>query len=175
MEEAEVPLEHLHEQVKETAEHTGVTWLSWVALSTAILAVLAAIAGLLSGKHANEAMMSQIEASDQWNYYQAKSIKASVLDAKMSLTGVPNESDQSKRDRYEKEQEEIKSEAEHKEAAAKSNFHKHEVFARGVTMFQIAIAIAAISALTRRRPFWIVSLLFGVVGCVFLILAGIAK
>jgi len=72
----------------------------------------------------------------------AKSIKASVLDAKMSLTSAPNESDQSKRDRYEKEQEEIKSEAEHKQAAAKSNFHKHEVFARGVTMFQITIAIA---------------------------------
>src|SRR5206468_5707221 len=103
MEEAEVPLEHLHEHVKETAEHTGVTWISWVALSTAILAVLAAIAGLLSGEHANEAMMNQIESSDQWNYYQAKSIKASVLDAKMSLTGTPNESDQSKLQRYEKE------------------------------------------------------------------------
>ena len=79
------------------------------------------------------------------------------------------------RDRYEKEQEEIQSDAEHKEAAAKSNFHKHEVFARGVTMFQIAIAIAAISALTRRRKFWMVSLLFGVVGCVFLVLAVIAR
>lgn len=138
MEEAEVPLEHLHEQVHHSAEHSLDTWISWVALSTAILAVLAAIAGLLSGQHANEAMMNQIEASDQWNYYQAKSIKASVLDAKMSFAGAPNELDQTKRDRYEKEQEEIKSEAEHKEAAAKSNFHKHEVFARGVTMFQIA-------------------------------------
>ncbi len=175
MEEAEIPLDHLHEQVKETAEHTGVTWISWVALSTAILAVLAAIAGLLSGEHANEAMMNQIESSDQWNYYQAKGIKASVLDAKMSLTGAPNESDQSKLQRYEKEQEQIKSEAERKEAAAKSNFHKHEVFARGVTMFQIAIAIAAISALTRRRKFWIVSLVFGAVGCVFLVLAAIAR
>src|SRR6266566_3862358 len=83
MEEAEVPLEHLHEQVHHSAEHGGETWISWVALSTAILAVLAAIAGLLSGKHANEAMMSQIEASDQWGYYQAKSVKASVLDAKL--------------------------------------------------------------------------------------------
>src|SRR5919197_5476188 len=175
MEEAEVPLEHLQEHVKETAEHTGEVWISWVALSTAILAVLAAIAGLLSGQHANEAMMNQIEASDQWNYYQAKSIKASLLDAKMSLSGAPNESDQSKRDRYEKEQEEIKSEAEHKETAAKSNFHKHEVFARGVTMFQIAIAIAAISALTRKRPFWIVSLLFGLAGCAFLVLAAMAR
>jgi Domain of unknown function (DUF4337) len=171
MEEAEVPLDHLHEQVKETAEHGGDPWISWVALSTAILAVLAAIAALLSGEHANEAMMNQIEASDQWNYYQAKSIKASVLDAKMSLAGAHDGSDQSKRDRYEKEQEQIKSEAERKEGGAKSNFHKHEVFARGVTMFQIAIAIAAISALTKKRKFWIVSLLFGVVGCVFLILA----
>jgi hypothetical protein len=175
MEEAEVPVEHLHEQVKEGAEHSGAAWISWVALSTAILAVLAAIAALLSGEHANEAVMNQIESSDQWNYYQAKSIKASVLDAKMSLAGAPNESDQSKRDRYEKEQEQIKSEAERKEAAAKSNFHKHEVFARGVTMFQIAIAIAAISALTRKRPFWIVSLLFGLVGCVFLVLAAITR
>jgi len=176
MEEAEVPLEHLHEQVKETAEHSGAVWISWAALSTAVLAVLAAIAGLLSGHHVNEAMMNQIEASDQWSYYQSKSIKASVLDAKMELAGgAPDASDQSKRDRYEKEQEEIKSEAERKETAAKSNFHKHEVFARGVTMFQIAIAIAAISVLTKKRRFWIVSLLFGAIGCAFLVLAAIAR
>ena len=175
MEEPEVPLEHLHEHVHHSAEHSGETWISWVALSTAILAVLAAIAGLLSGRHVNEAMMNQIEASDQWSYYQAKSIKASLLDAKMSLAGTPNDSDQSKRDRYEKEQEQIKSGAEQKATAAKSNFHKHEVFAGGVTMFQIAIAIAAISALTRRRPFWIVSLLFGLAGCAFLIFAAVAR
>src|SRR4029079_9033069 len=98
-----------------------------------------------------------------------------VLDAKMAFTGAPDESDQSKRGRYEKEHEEIKSEAAHKEAAAKSFFHKHEVFARGVTMFQIAIAIAAISALTKKRRFWIVSLVFGAVGCVFLVLAAMTR
>jgi hypothetical protein len=170
MEEAEVPMEHLHEQIHHSAEHGGEKWISWVALSTAILAVLAAIAGLLSGKHANEAMMSQIAASDQWGYYQAKSIKASVLDAKIALATTPNESDGQKRERYEKEQEEIKTEAEQKQNEAKSNFHQHEVFARSVTMFQIAIAIAAISALTKKRTFWIVGLLFGVAGCVFLAL-----
>src|SRR2546430_12281231 len=175
MEESKVPLEHLHEKVKESAEHSGAPWISCVALSTAVLAVLAAIAGLLSAYHVNEAMMNQIEASDQWSYYQAKSIKASVLDAKMSLAGTANESDRSKYDRYEKEQEQVKSEAERKEAAAKSNFHKHEVFARGVTMFQIAIAIAAISALTRKRRFWIVSLLFGAAGCAFVVLAAITS
>src|SRR4030081_2359268 len=127
MEEAEVPLEHLHEEIHHHAEHGGPPWISWVTLSTAILAVLAAIAGLLSGKHANEEMMSQIEASDQWGYYQAKSIKASVLDAKIALSSPPQESGAAKRDRNEKEQEEIKTEAEHKQAEAKSNFHQHEV------------------------------------------------
>jgi len=175
MEEAEVPLEHLQEDVHHSAEHSGIVWISWVALSTAILAVLAAIAGLLSGEHANEAMMNQIEASDQWGYYQAKSIKAAVLDAKIALSATQSEQDREKTAKYQEEESEIKSEAEHKEAAAKSNFHKHEVFARGVTMFQIAIAIAAISALTKRRRFWIVSLLFGGVGCVFLVLATIAR
>ncbi len=135
MEESEVPLEHLHEEIHHSAEHSRERWISWVALSTAILAVLAAIAGLLSGRYVNEAMMNQIEASDQWSYYQAKSIKASVLDAKISLASTPNESDQSKRDRY----------------------------------------VAAISALTKRPRFWIVSLLFGAVGCAFLVLAVIAR
>ena len=174
MEEAEVPLEHLHEQTHETAKHSRESWISWVALSTAILAVLAAIASLLSGEHANEAMLSQIEASNQWNYYQAKSVKAAVLDAKIAFTGASDESDQSKRARYEQEQQEIRSEAEHKQAAAKSYFHKHEVFARSVTMFQIAIAIAAISALTMKRSFWVVSLVFGAFGCAFLLLAAMA-
>jgi len=169
MEEAEVPLEHLHEEVHHSAEHGGETWISWVALSTAILAVLAAIAGLLSGKNANEAMMSQIGAADQWNFYQAKGIKAAVLDAKMSLT-TPNESDRTKAERYAKEQEEIRSEAEEKQSEAKSDFHRHEIYARGVTLFQIAIAVAAISALTKKKRFWIVSLLFGIGGCVFLVL-----
>jgi hypothetical protein len=174
MEEAEVPLEHLHEQVHHTAEHGGEKWISWVALSTAILAVLAAITGLLSGKHANEAMMSQIEAADQWAFYQAKGIKASVLSLKIATVSAPNEADRAKAERYEKEQEEIKVEAEQKQSEAKSHFHQHEVFARGVTMFQIAIAVAAISALTKKQRFWIVSMIFGAVGCVFLALGLIA-
>jgi len=170
VEEAEVPLENLHEEIHHSAEHSGEVWISWVALSTAILAVLAAIAGLLSGMHANEAMMSQIESSDQWAFYQAKGIKAAVLDAKMSLSGNVSEEDKTKAERYQEEQKEIQKQANEKQAEAKSNFHQHEIFARGVTMFQIAIAIAAISALTKKRRFWIVSLLFGIVGCVFLAL-----
>src|SRR2546427_1180411 len=53
------------------------------ALSAAVLAALAAVASLLSGHYSNEAMLEQLRASDQWNYYQAKGIKASVLSAKL--------------------------------------------------------------------------------------------
>jgi uncharacterized protein DUF4337 len=170
MEEAEVPLEQLQEEIHHHAEHGGAPWISWVALSTAILAVLAAISGLLSGKHANEAMMSQIEASDQWAYYQAKGIKAAILDAKTTLASEATDRDKEKAKQYQEDQVDIKREAEHKETEAKANFHKHEVFAGGVTLFQIAIAIAAISALTKKRRFWFVSLVFGLAGVVFLVL-----
>lgn len=168
MEEAEVPLEQLHEEIHHHAEHEK--WISWVALSTAILAVLAAIAALLSGGHANEAMMKQIESSDQWAFYQAKGIKAAVLDAKMTLGGLANEADREKAAKYSEEQNEIQKEARDKETEAKRNFHQHEVFARGVTMFQISIAIAAISALTKRQRYWLVSMIIGAIGCVFLAL-----
>jgi hypothetical protein len=174
MEEAEVPLEHLHEEIHHHAEHGGPPWISGVALSTAILAVLAAITGLLSGQHANEAMMSQIESADQWAYYQAKGIKAAVLDAKMSLSGTTTEQDREKAEKYKEEQAEIQEEARHKEADAKGHFHQHEVFAHGVTFFQIAIAVAAISALTKRRHYWIVSMILGGIGCVLLVLGLLA-
>jgi hypothetical protein len=170
MEEAEIPLEHLHEEIHERAEQGGPPWISWVALSTAILAVLAAIAGLLSGSHANEAMMRQIEASDQWGYYQAKSIKGAVLEAKMTLSSSTTAQDKEKAAKYQEEQTEIKRDAEEKQKEARTNFHAHEVYARSVTMFQIAIAIAAISALTRKRRFWFVSLVFGLAGIIFLAL-----
>lgn len=175
MEEAEVPLESLHEQVERRAEERETPWISGVALSTALLAVFAAVTGLLSGDHANEAMMSQIEASDQWGYYQAKSIKSAVLDAKTSLTTAATQTDAAKAARYEHDENEIKERAEHLEGDAKAHFRKHVIFARGVTMFQIAIAIAAISALTRKRMFWGVSLLFGAAGLVFLALGVVAR
>ena len=88
----------------------------------------------------------------------------------MTVTEAATEKDKEKAAQYQEEQVEIKREAEQKQAEAKSNFHKHETFARGVTMFQIAIAIAAISALTKKRRFWYVSLVFGLAGLVFLLL-----
>ena len=88
----------------------------------------------------------------------------------LSLTGSTSDADREKAGKYAEEQSEIQKEAREKEGEAKTNFHQHEVFARGVTLFQIAIAIAAISALTRRRRYWMVSMILGAIGCIFLVL-----
>jgi len=85
MEAPEVPLEQVQEHIEHHAHSEGGGFVSAVALSTAILAALAALVSLLAGDHANEAMISQMKASDQWAYFQAKGIKAAVLTAKTDL------------------------------------------------------------------------------------------
>ncbi len=174
MEDPEIPLEKLHEDIHHQAEANGAPWMGLLAVTTAVLAVFAAIGGLLAGSRANEAMIKQIESSDQWSFYQAKSIKSAVLDMKMALSSTESTADREKVAKYANESAGIKAEAEKLSAEAKSSFHQHEVFARAVTMFQISIAIAAISALTRKRPVWFVSLAFGSAGFVFLLIGALA-
>jgi hypothetical protein len=173
MTEIEVPTEHLHEQMHEEAHHAKERWIMGVALSSALLAGFAAVTALLAGHHANEAMLEQIHASDQWSYFQAKGIKASVLETRMTvLEGLgkkASEKDSDKLAEYKKEQEEISKEAREKEQSARHHLHAHEIFARGVTLFQVAISVAAISVLVKRKRFWWLSMGFGVIGIFFFI------
>jgi hypothetical protein len=175
MEEIEVPTEKLHEEMEERAAHAKERWMSQVALSSALIAVFAAIAALLAGHHSNEAMIEQIKASDQWSYYQAKGIKSSLLNAKIEIISemgkIPKESDKEKAQAYKKEQEEISHLAKEKEEASEKHLKTHEVFAKAVTFFQVAIAVAAISVLIRRRRFWLLSLIFGAGGIFYFIQA----
>ena len=172
MEDSDVPTEHLHEEIHHHIK-PGQRWTLGVALTSALLAALAAITSLKSGHYANEAMLAQIQCADKWSYYQSKSIKAAQLNSKMEILealGKPiEEKDRRKADEYKSEQEEIKTRAETLQAEAKQHLRKHEVFAKGVTLFQVAIAIAAISVLAQRRRFWFVSMGFGAVGVFFLL------
>ena len=179
MEAPEVPTEHLHEHIQEHAHgpaegHGAKTsWTMGVALSSALLAALAAVASLKAGHFANEAMSSQIRSANQWSYFQSKSIKESQLIGKMEIMeALGKESspkDAAKAAEYKKEKQEIADEAKKLEAEAHTFFHHHEIMAKAVTFFQVSIAVSAIAVLTRRRPFWFVSLAFGAVGVGFLI------
>jgi len=46
---------------------------------------------------------------------------------------------------------------------------RHEVLAKGVTLFQIAIAIGAISIITKRKSLWLISMGFMAFGIYFLL------
>ena len=174
MEAPEVPLEQSQEHIQHHAEHheEGKSWVLGVALSSAIFAALAAVASLQAGHHVNEALISQLQASDQWALYQAKGIKAGVLDTKVAvLTAMDKPIPPSEKsvDKYNEEQKEIQSEAKKLEKERTEHLEHHEKLATAVTMFQICIAISAISVLTGRRPFWWVSLLAGAAGIFFMV------
>lgn len=173
-EEIEIPTEHLHEEIQEKAEEEKGKWTLYVALSTALMAVLAAVAGLLAGHHANEALVERVKASDQWNFYQAKNLKQEIaantdqiLQALGKTDTVNHRADIA---RYDQEKAAIRKEAEEDEQNSKAHLAKHVPLASAVTAFQIAIAISAIAILTRRKNLWFGSLILTAVGIVFLIL-----
>ena len=76
--------------------------------------------------------------------------------------------------RYAAEQAEIQKEAQTKEQErdAKSTeadhlLHRHHGFANTVAIFQVAIALGAVAALTRNRLLWLGSLALGLAGAAF--------
>lgn len=173
--------EAIDEEIEKEEKESG-HLLRTIALTTAVLAALAAIASLEAGATVNEALalkteatQLQAKASDQWAYYQAKGIKATIIDsAKSSLDGMgkplPDELAK-KQERYVKEQGDSKAEAEklEKERDAKNEesehlMHRHHYFAQAVALLQVSIALGAVAALTRRKPVWIGSTLLGLVG-----------
>ena len=178
MEEIEVPTEHLQEAIQEKAEEKKSEekekWALYVALSTAFMAVLAAIAGLLSGHHVNEAMIEQMKSSDQWAFYQSKSIKSEIVSSSdkilRTLSAKPVADNSQTIARYEKEKEEIKKIAEEDAKSSEEHLAKHVTLSKAVTIFQIAIAISAISILTKRKPLWYIAILLTLTGSIFLIL-----
>jgi hypothetical protein len=175
----EVEIDSVHESIHETVEREGGAFLRRIALSTALLAAFAAVASLQAGATVNEALVLKMEAtelqasaSDQWAYYQAKGIKAAVQEAVRESwlaadKAAPARLDQTIQ-RYTREQEEIKKDAEDQERArddktkqADRLLARHHTLANAVALFQIAIALGAVAALTRARAVWLVSLLVG--------------
>jgi hypothetical protein len=161
--------EHARELLKEGKDK----WVLYVALTTAVFAVLAAITGLLAGDHADEAMLAQMRSSDKWAFYQAKGIKSEVLATSnkilVAIGKPPVADDSTKISSNKKDQENIKEEAVDAQKESDEHVARHKILARGVTMFQVAIAIGAISIITKRKLLWITSVGFAAVGIFFLL------
>jgi hypothetical protein len=164
---------HDHE-VEHVAQHGGDNFTSRLAVLTAVLSTVGAIFGYLGGHSQNAALLFKNEASivktaasNQWNYYQAKSNKQNLAELSVVLTtGEAQQKFKQAVDRYQLEKAEIKTQAEKLEAdvdkankSSEMEMHVHERWALATTLLQIAIALAAITLLTRKR--W---MLFGVFG-----------
>ena len=159
----------------EHGEHGGM--INQIALFTAIIATIGAIFSYMGGAtqanallYKNNASIKKTEASDQWNYYQAKSTKQSLAELARDLASEDKKATyQAKVDRYEKEKNEIKVVADKLEMDAtqwdkqsEEQMHQHHRWAQSTTVLQVSIALAAIALLTRKK--WLEYAMFGAGG-----------
>jgi len=151
--------------------------INQIAMFTAIIATVGAIFSYMGGAtqadaglYKNNAALKKTEASNQWNFFQAKSTKQSLAELAMNLSPEAGKAAyQAKVERYEKEKGEIKLVAEKLEAEATEwdhqsdeQMHLHHRWAQATTVLQVAIALAAIALLTKKK--WLEYAMFGVGG-----------
>ncbi len=137
-----------------------------IAMFTAVLATVGALFGYMGGAtqanaglYKNNAAIVKTSASNQWNYFQSKSTKQSLAELARDLAPADKkETYQAKVERYEKEKNDIKVEADKLEAEAKEwehksdeQLHQHHRWAQATTALQVAIALAAIALLTKKK------------------------
>lgn len=174
-----------HDHELEHAAHGNDDFASRIAVMTAIMATVGALFGYEGGATQNSAAMykndsaiKKTEASNQWNYYQAKSNKQNLAELAMALPGVDVEKYKAEVARYKTEKEEIKKKAEeleaesqHWEHESEAALHQHHRWAQAMTAVQIAISLAAITLLTKKK--WLQYASYGTAG-VGVALAGLA-
>lgn len=161
-----------HEHEVEHEAHKGPGLAQYIAIFTAIMATLGAVIGYKVATTLNEAMLykneavlKKTEASNQWNFYQAKSSKQHLMTIAADLAKADIAKkyiDQAAR--YDEEKKAIKLKAEEYEAAAeKANEHSAELMhplhlsEQAMTLIQIAISLASITVLTRKRWLFIIA------------------
>ena len=160
---------HVHGPHDHEVEHqaqSGDSFAGRIAVMTAILATIGALFSYQGGATQNDALLfkneaaiRKTEASDQWNFYQAKSNKQNLAELGATLTtGDAAERYRSEAKRYNDEKKDIQKKAEELEregvaanARSEASMHVHHRWAQAMTLVQIAIALAAITLLTRKR------------------------
>ena len=151
-------------------------------MSLVFIAVLAAVATQWAGKYSsrtlvelNNSTFCQAEASDQWSYYQAKSIKQNLYESLREVAPKDPGGNgaqglaafNTKVTKHEKEKEDIKKGDEAlekkrdaaREAATNASEHGGRM-GTAIAIFQIAIAMGSICLVTKKRSLWYLALAF---------------
>lgn len=162
-------LEHAAQGEHGDTAHEGIgggSLTNQIALFTAIIATLGALFSYMGGAtqadailFKNNASIKKTEASNQWNFFQAKSSKQSLSELARDLSPAAERAKyQAKMDRYEIEKNEIKGAAEKLDAesiqwveASDARMHIHHRWAQATTILQVSIALAAMALLTKKK------------------------
>jgi hypothetical protein len=157
------------EELQEHAEHAQGPFDKRVAASMAIIAALLAVVSVLGHITTTEELLSQQKASDQWAYYQAKSIRRYESEiARDMFTNMKNEklseTYAKNGEKYKKDDEEIQKEAKaledesHLKGKQALRLHFGEVF------LEIAIVFASLAILSKREFVWYAAIVLALVG-----------
>jgi lipopolysaccharide export LptBFGC system permease protein LptF len=168
---------HDHE-LEHAAQHGSKdSFAGAMAVTTAVLATVGALFSYMGGAtqanaslFKNNAAIKKTEASNQWNYYQAKSSKQNLAELAVALVADDKKTNyKDEVERYKKEKADIQKAAEALEkqstdwdTQSDAQMHVHHRWAQATTALQVAIAMAAIALLTRRK--WLQWAMFGMAG-----------
>jgi len=156
---------HDHE-LEHAAQHDPDGHAGQLAVITAILATVGAIFSYMGGAtqanaglFKNDAAIKKTEASNQWNYYQAKSSKQNLAELAVELAPEGRRAFYTEEiKRYKTEKAEIMTAAKKLEdestafdKQSEEQMHQHHRWAQATTALSISIAMAAIALLTKRR------------------------
>ena len=165
-------IRELHENAEEAHRDPS---LIPVTLSMAILAVVLSAISLLGHRTHTEELLLQSKATDQWAYFQAKNIRRHSYELFLDLLSVMSVRDpqaagkieekyRGEIERYKDDQGDIQSEAQQLEKEVATQQHKANRFDLGEVCLELGIVLTSLTLLTRRKLFWQLGGLAGLVG-----------
>src|SRR5205807_2187207 len=134
------------------------------------LAVATAIGSLKAGGFSGKVMLNQAQASDTWAYYQAKSIKQRITEMEArGATGDAAARLAADVERYKREEAELQGKAQAFEAARDGAAKHAPPLGFAIASLQIAIALASVSLITKKKMLWGAAGALGVIGAGYLV------
>jgi len=146
-----------------------------VAFTLSVMAVLVAVVTVLGHRTHTEAVLTQNQATDQWNYYQAHKIRSNDTALAADLLGVVQIADkegakkliEGYKEHQEKWADNLKEEQE-KAEALETKVEQAEAranrFDLAEALLEIGLVITSVTLLTKKRAYWYLGLVFSVVG-----------
>jgi hypothetical protein len=159
----------MNEELEEHAHHAQEPFDKKVAVSMAIIAAILATVSVFAHVLSNEELLAQQQSSDQYAFYQAKSIRRYASDiARDTFKAMGKEAETEtytkNAERYQKEGEEILKEADHLKLESALRGKQSFRMEGGEVFLELGIVFASLAILSKRRPIWLASILCAGVG-----------